>query len=66
MSLIEMLQLWRGYFDIIDEEDDSILCSSEEDKIFRELLQCPVQSAQLIYNWETNSHRMAIKVIIPI
>ena len=66
MNVRQMLQLWRGYFDIIDEEDDSILCSSEEDRIFRELLPCPVQSAQLIYDCETDSHRMAIKVIIPI
>ena len=66
VDLCKMLQLWRGYFDIIDEEDGSILCSSEDDKIFRELLHCPVQSAHLIYDCETNSHRMAIKVIIPI
>ena len=66
MTVGRMLQLWRGYFDIIDEEDGNILCSSEEDEIFRDLLFCPVQSAQLIYDFETDSHRMAIKVIIPV
>ena len=66
MSLKTFLILWSGLFEVIDDETGDPLCESPESPIFKHLMGCPVQDAKLIYDPETDDHRMLIRVIIPI
>lgn len=61
MNIRAFLQLWRGNFEIIDQ-DNNIICMHVMEPIYNELKYEIVQAAWFSYEKESNDHIMIIKV----
>lgn len=61
MRIRDFLQLWRGNFEIIDQ-DNNIICMHVMDPIYNELKYEIVQAAWFAYDKDSNDHIMVIKV----
>lgn len=61
MTVLEFLERWQSYYEIIDDDTNDVICSSENEMFFNELLPCKVLSANLIFDSETETYRMSIR-----